>query len=531
MKTTFTPYPSIRLFLTAYLPVSFCLSSGEAVQAQAKVSAVFTHSTTASVSTTYTGTGATGNAPSGFSGNNYNYQFGPVVATPNLTILDSFTAVGLNYHLITPTPVVKFRRVDNASVTGLRKSLWFELSSSASINPNGTAKMIPAYDDSLERIFGVGNIFNVGIDNNFQNAATTNNNNIERVDFMLSAGASSTDGTKAGFVVFDRGPGAAHDSFYVAAIKTLDASGNPSSYYNAVTVAPANYGSNIGGSLNYLILRKNPADAKLLMMNNTNSQNRDGVFLTFADLGVANNSPVYGYSLFGDDVVVSPASNLVNYNNSTNFPTNSDYNNGGLDQLAISGLWVTNTSYIVLADRLSDFSANLSGTKVQIGWALNEADGLTSLVVERSGDGKNFQELLDFYSPATGHQTAVDESPLTGNNYYRMKWIDQDGSVGGYSAVSQVTVPQDVPSINLAIYPDPVINRHFTLNGQGLKNENYDLRLLDMNGHVLYRQSLAGSPVFSKDIDLPATLPYGLYMIGLTDKKGNRVFVKTIIVR
>ncbi|HWK05856.1 MAG TPA: T9SS type A sorting domain-containing protein [Puia sp.] len=531
MKTTFTPYRSIVKYCASFLPFLPCLIPGPPACAQTPVTAVFTHSVNATVSTTYSGTGATGNASSGFSGNTYTYQFGPIVTTPNTSLLDSFTAVGLNFHFQATTLVIRFRRVDNTSVTGLRKSLWFEQNSNATINPGNTAKLIPAYDDSLERIFSSGQIFNIGLDNDFQNATTTNNNNIERVDFILPSGAKATDVTKAGFAVFDRGPGTGHDPFYIAAIKTLDAGGNPSAYYNAVPVVAGNYGNNVGPSLNYLIMRKNPTDADLLMMNNSTSQNRDGVLLRFSDLGVANNAVIYGYSLFAPDVVVSPASNLVNYSNATNFPTTSDLSGGGLDQVTISGLWVTNASYVVLSDKVSDFSTNLTDGKVQLRWTLNAADKLKELDIERSGDGTNFETILHFYTPPAGGQTAFDEQPLPGANFYRLKTVGQDGVTDGYSSVSTVTLPPASGSFNVNIYPNPVINRQCTLSGQGLRNEIYDLRLLDMKGTILTSWPLTGSPVFTKSLLLPENLPAGVYMIRLTDKDGHKMLLKTLVIR
>lgn len=528
MKTTSTPYGSIIKYLILFSPY---LIPGQSAQAQTPVTAVFTHTVNATTSKSYSGTGATGNASSGFSGNTYNYEFGTVVTTPNITLLDSFTALGLNYRFQTATPVVLFRRVDNSSVTGLRKSLWFEQNSNSTINPGNTAKLIPPYDDSLERIFASGQIFNVGIDNNFQNASTTNNNNVERVDFILPAGVKATDVTKAGFTVFDRGAGGGHDPFYIAAIKTLDASGNPSAYYNAVSVAAANYGNNVGASFNYLILRKNPADADLLMMNNSTSQNRDGVLLRFSDLGVANNTMIYGYSLFGPDVIVSPATNLVNYSNATNFPTTSDLSGGGLDQVSVTGLWVTNASYVVLADKVVDFSANAVGGKVQLHWTLNDADRLKELDIERSRDGTSFESILKFYTPPSGGQTAFDEQPLPGTNFYRLKTVDQDGVTDGYSAINTVTMPSSAGSFNVSIYPNPVIDRQCTLSGQGLKNELYDCRLLDMKGTRLASWPLTGSSVFTKNLLLPDGLPAGVYMIRLTDKEGHPMFVKAVVVR
>ncbi len=118
-------------------------------------------------------------------------------------------------------------------------------------------------------------------------------------------------------------------------------------------------------------------------MNNTANQNRDGVFLRFSDLGVANNAVIYGYSLFPPDVVVSPAANLVNYSDATNFPTTSDLSNGGLDQIAVSGLWITTNAHVVLAETIDDLSATVTGREVRLNWTLPLMDNVGSLTVRK----------------------------------------------------------------------------------------------------------------------------------------------------
>jgi hypothetical protein len=505
-----------------YLLILFSVTFYLPCRAQTPVTSVYTHWANATTGLSYAGTGATGNASSGYAGNDYAYDFGTdVTATNNIQYLDSFTALGLNYHFQTVSQKIYFRRVNNASVTGLRKSLWFDQSSGSTVNPNGTADLIPAYDDSLERLFSE-HIFNIGIDNNFQNAATTNNNNIERVDVIFPGGVSATDVTKAGFVVFDRGNAGTHDPFYIAAIKTLDGNGNPSAYYDAVSVVAGNYGSSIGGALNFLVMRENPGDGHLLLMNNTANQNRDGVLLRFTDLGVAEKTGIYGYSLFGTDVTVTPATNMVDYTNTTNFPTGSDFSNGGIDQIAVTGLWVTNASYVVLADEVDGFQAwRTEDNKVQLSWTLGMTEDLQQLVVERCGNGKDFLPWRTLSDPELGLQTELDAQPLPGVNDYRLKLVDNAGGET-YSAVCSVTTSQTAP-FSLLLYPNPVQNRSITLAVQGLKQAVYELRILDMASHLIHQQLLTGQSFFVTNISLPAWLPAGMYVVEMTDANGRRV--------
>ena len=504
------------------------LAACQATDAQSAVTAVFTHPVNATTATTYSGTGATGTSPSGFTGNTYTYHFGTNVApTNNTTILDSFTTLGLNYHFQPAVEKVKFRRVDNASATGLRKSLWYEQNGST-VNPGGNVDLFPDYNDSLEELF-IQRIFNIGIDNVFQNATTTNNNNIEREDVIFPGGVTATDITKAGFVVFDRGAAGSHDPFYMAAIKTLDAAGNPSAYYAAVNGPAGSYGSNIGGNVTYIIMRKNDTDPGLLMMNNSVVQNRDGIFFRFLDLGVPVNTKIYGYSMFAPDVTVSPVIKMVNYNSGTNFPTSTDLSAGGVDQLAVTGLWVTDAVYVLLPGTIDGFDAGLSNGKVKLGWQLLNIDNLQQQVIERSTDGISYSTLCSLAATKPGPQAAFDEHPLPGRNYYRLKLVNSDGMTGTYSMVSHVDMTLGIAG-SLHIYPNPVRSRQLSFDGTGLANGMYMLNLYNMTGTLVFSRLLKGAPVMRQTVGLPRELPAGIYAVQLTTGNGSKVFEQSITI-
>jgi hypothetical protein len=106
--------------------------------------------------------------------------------------------------------------------------------------------------------------------------------------------------------------------------------------------------------------------------------------------------------------------------------------------------------------------------------------------------------------------------------------MSYDGNVLAYSKVCEI---DRTPSafVFLTLYPNPVKNRQFTLETQGLRNEEYTLRLMDMSGRLLFRKNLSGAPQLKKVIDLPGSLSAGLYMLQLADKNGSKVFAGTIV--
>jgi hypothetical protein len=529
MKTC-TQNRTARYKLLGFTAIFALTDSPIPLNAQGPVSAVFSHKENATTTTSYTGTGATGNAASGLTGNSYTYRFGLNVATTNnIAILDSLTAYSMNYHFQTANYVVKFRRVNNASVTGLRKSFRME-QTGGTVAAGGIISMYPDYNDSLELLF-TKRILNIGIDNVFQNATTTNNNNIEREDVIFPSSLLATDNTKTGFVVFDWGAAGGHDPFYIAAIKTLDGSGNPASYYPAVSITAAHFGSDKVGSTSYIILRKNPADIGLLMMNNSTAQTRDGVFVRFSDLGVTSYSTIYGYSLFGPDVIVSPATNLVDYTNATNFPITTDLNavGGGLDPLAVAGVWVTNASYIVLPDLVKELHSSAVNDQVKLNWELYATNDLQEQVVERSGDGVSYMPVLHVPVQGAGPQTAIDTRPLPGRNYYRIKLVQTNGAQAVYSVVSSVDLKTSMNAV-LDVYPNPVKNKCINLDISGLNKGSYDILLLDMNGRLALRKTVNGEQSVKTTLQLPHDIANGTYVLQLTDKAGNRMQERRIVV-
>ena len=507
-----------------YLWFLFVVSSA---CAQTPVTGVFTHFVNATTSTSYTGGIATGTSTSTMTNTTYTYWFGTnVSATNNKEILDSFTATGLNYYFMPATPTIKFRRVNNTSTTGLRKSLWIQ--ENTSVQTATLMASVPPYDDSLERIFS-GQQFNVGMDNNFQNATTTNNNNIERVDVIFPGGITATsDLTKLGFVVFDRGAGGGHDPFVVAAIKTLDANGDPSAYFTAVPVAATNYGNVAATSAPFNIFRKNDDDSKLLIQTLNTAQQRDGVLLTFSALNVSTTgTKIYGYSLFSTDAPTSTSAGMVAY---ASFPTTTDLSGGGLDQVAVTGVAVTKASFIVLAEYLDGFSVSPADNgKVRLDWTLNMVGKINKTVIERSGNGTDFLELAADTDPSKGAQHAVDDHPLDGVNYYRLKLVDSDGGLFMYSPVCSIVINQ-AAAASLTLYPVPVKNRQFTLNAQGLGQEPYDCRIFNMSGSPVLTIRLPSGQLFPMNIVLPTGLSPGIYTLQLSGKQGKMIVQKTFLI-
>ena len=193
-------------------------------------------------------------------------------------------------------------------------------------------------------IMGADNLFTNG-----NNASVESVGNVERVDFYFGA---TVVNAMDGITVFDRGYAGAHDNVKIAVFTSWSGgpfgSLQPTAYSgNVVTLTAANYGANldvnpftagIQDELSYSIFRYNNGDnlSTLDEAIEVSTQGVAGAFVSFANLGIATGTTIYGYSIMAADVTTNVA-NLANWNNATYYPTGTSDANGGIDLMSFNG--------------------------------------------------------------------------------------------------------------------------------------------------------------------------------------------------
>ncbi len=258
-------------------------------------------------------------------------------------LIDGFIYNGIEYTYVGSTATVKIRRSDNSEATGNPCSIFAEVVDNTNhhdrkYKPTFPGDLSTAICD-LEQVMS-GRVINVGVLDLFNNKSENSRKNIERVDFIWSGGLNSPTAaylSKAGHIVTEK---SGNNDIQIAAILTLDSSGNPSSYGPLIRVYPNekySHRTNTGGvndiryGLTNIRLRyqffstdkNDPIGQKPYYIGHT----EETVGMAFVDLetlGVPPNSTYYGFSYFGGDV--SPSANLVDYNS---FPKDTTLN---LDQ-------------------------------------------------------------------------------------------------------------------------------------------------------------------------------------------------------
>ncbi len=169
----------------------------------------------------------------------------------------------------------------------------------------------------------------------------------------------------------------------------------------------------------------------------------------------------------------------------------------------------------VLAVSWLSFIAQKSGTHtVMLNWSAKGSINNDHYDIERSSDGVSFTKIGSVkavQSEDVAHYNFNDAMALSGNNYYRLKQVDKDGTYE-YSSIQKVNLDEAAKHWNL--YPNPAKNNTtlFALN-------NYTkaaIVISDMNGRIVYRTTVI-NVVAGQQFNIPVQqLSKGLYVIKIT---------------
>lgn len=257
----------------------------------------------------------------------------------NVLAVNTFSTATSDYKVAGIADLAFVRRatgVDNPN----QSSVWYR---------DGTVsgEQLGNYSTSYPALMLQNNL-NGGSDNTFANGTqgshVAQDGNIERLDFVFSGGMTASAAQV--FAVFERGDVGVHDLFKIAVITGWDFVNNVPTSYGTLTgpSSSADWGtSNVVGSSGYHLFRYNTGDnlTTSTAHTETGSQGVGGIMFTMAQLGITPGTTIYGYSLFGNDVTDGGNSaNLINYANSTYFPSNTSNatGSGGIDLATVNGV-------------------------------------------------------------------------------------------------------------------------------------------------------------------------------------------------
>ena len=441
-------------------------------------------------------------------------------ASADITSITTVNTAAFSGMLIVPvTAIAKVQRVANTAIPDNRNFItsWNKISSGPlAAATTGTFNCVAPKVASMEAALLTNNI-NSGYDNTFQNTtASPHYNNIERVDYIIPAGIKAlTSVSEIGFTVFDRGVG---DDFKIAAITSIDGSNNPTGYGSLVTVAAVNFSAAglLGTAFDYTIFISDPNVAAGQHRPSTrNTQDIRGVFISFQNMGIAVNQKIYGYSLFGQDVV-TPTHTLTD---PATFPTNTNFGSV-LDLVNVMGVFKTNN--VVLPVKLISFTAGFENNAVKLNWATSFEENLLRFTIEKSSDGIQWNELTSVNSsnaPTGSQYQFTDREVYLNKYYYRIKLVHRDGSTE-YSKT--VIASTNKPGTTFVRYNN-FSNSLLVYSGKKISQ----VKVLSVNGQLIQSKQLPNN-ITTSEIPLKKLLP-GIYIVHVDLTDGDKYNSKIII--
>lgn len=167
---------------------------------------------------------------------------------------------------------------------------------------------------------------------------------------------------------------------------------------------------------------------------------------------------------------------------------------------------------------LISFSAKATNSANKLLWTTGNEVNVKQFEVERSVDGTNFTQIGIQNSIGSGNYTSIDSLRLKGNNYYRLRIVEQNGESkfsntimvkGSFNEESEIT-----------IYPNPV--EDLVKISVEDKNSISKVTLFDMQGKIMLTKEILGSTNLSL-----GNLAPGIYIVHI-DCNGKIKTVKLI---
>lgn len=178
----------------------------------------------------------------------------------------------------------------------------------------------------------------------------------------------------------------------------------------------------------------------------------------------------------------------------------------------------------ILPLTLTAFNAEENNDQVQLTWTTQNELNTQRFIIERSADGEQFDAIGEL--PAAGfseqelNYSFVDITPLSGDNYYRLKMEDNNGDFN-YSEIEYVRM-EFISSVKIISGPNPC-EQVFNINTND--GSDHDYYLYAMNGKIVASGKMQGG---SAQIDM-SNLAKGIYLLRIND--ADLVYTEKVVVR
>lgn len=185
----------------------------------------------------------------------------------------------------------------------------------------------------------------------------------------------------------------------------------------------------------------------------------------------------------------------------------------------------------VLPVILSNVRANEEGATVKIRWTARTESNISRYEIEKLVSGQTYAKVGSVQptssSSAAKEYSYTDTDTKDGFNFYRIKVIDKSGTTF-YSEVVSVAINK---TSRISIFPNPVIDGVVKINYTKMAKGIYTVSIYNKQGSKVYSSNMTiDNTPSTRSIELPKSLPAGLYSFVLSQLKGS-VFSKEFMIK
>jgi hypothetical protein len=182
--------------------------------------------------------------------------------------------------------------------------------------------------------------------------------------------------------------------------------------------------------------------------------------------------------------------------------------------------WVSGIPDGPLPILLLYFKANATASGIALQWVTTFEKNFNYFEIERAGTDLHFTAIARIDAKGgIGINTVydfIDESPLMGNNYYRLKSIDYDNSF----EYSPVVFGSWNTSDGVVIYPNPVVEKKFTIQLNDRIGSPAYIQLFEASGTMLFSDEFTGDV---REVTLPDNVKPGFYLLKISSRQKQEV--------
>jgi hypothetical protein len=181
---------------------------------------------------------------------------------------------------------------------------------------------------------------------------------------------------------------------------------------------------------------------------------------------------------------------------------------------------------------LGDFKGKVTDEeKVQLNWMTYSEVNNDFFTVERSADGMNYEEVTRV--KGKGNSTSInnyqwmDEKPLPGLSYYRLKQTDFDGTEKTEGRIVTVNVKGE--GSPFSVYPNPSDGLSFQYSTPAEAGEEFRIIVQDYSGHQVVNEIMSSKGTGTEKLIFNDRLKpgvYTVYNISSTQSYRDKLLVK-----